>query len=453
MNRRGRALVAMVAATLSASLAIVAPASVPSVRASQPSATGCVADAELQPGDQGSSVICLQYALGMLGLSDMPINGVFDEMTSNLVSWFQATHPPLRVDGRAGPQTLSAMGIYSGNTIADPVPGEPTTIVTPQCSADATIRPDDVSPSVRCLQESLRELGLYDAPVTGTADPATVEALRQFQRATPTLDADGWGGPRTLAALGIWSGRTVDMLSADGTIIFTTNGPTSTGVGLGGTGVIGTAPPGPWPAPLQPETSWNLTAEGIPVYGNRTPCTRAQADTIAYQFARDGADVATQQWAVYIASREGGCRYEAVNQNIQTQDDSHCTFQLNVLSGMFSPTGELGRHGWSAERVKVSLDNCADAASDLWVYCGRGPWQPPYSCRPPWKDMANVAKVPSTPIVPGTPTTTPSVVITSPPVTAAPTPDPTSSPSSSTVPPDVLDDVAPTTAVAISPGG
>ena len=415
MSTRGRALVVAIAAALLAPLAIVA-AVVPSAHASQPLSTGCVADAELKPGDQGSSVICLQYALGMLGLSDMAINGTYDEMTANLVSWFQAANPPLRVDGRAGPQTLTAMGIYSGRTtgVVGAI-GEIATVATPQCSADATIRPGEATPSVRCMQESLRELGLFDGLVTGTNDAATVDALQRFQQATPPLEADGLGGPRTLAALGIWSGRTGSLSSDGTTIIFTTNGPTSVGTGVGGSGVVGIAPGGPWPAPIQPEKLWNLTADGIPVYGNRTPCTRAQADTIAYQFARDGADVATQQWAVYIASREGGCRFDAVNQNAQTQDDSHCTFQLNVLSGMFSPTGELGRHGWSPERVKASLDNCADAASDLWVYCGRGPWQPPYSCRPPWKEMANVAKVPSTPI---TPVTTPPA--TAPPATTTP---------------------------------
>lgn len=447
MTWMGRRLVTMVAAALIAPLAAIAPAAVPAANASQPSSTGCVADAELKPGDVGSSVICLQYALGMLGLSDMPINGVYDETTSNLVTWFQATHPPLRVDGRAGPQTLTAMGIYSGNTTGALASGEITTVATPQCSANATIRPGESSPSVRCLQESLRELGLFDGAVSGTSDDATVDALRRFQRATPPLEVDGWGGPRTLAALGIWSGRTVDSVSADGTIIFTTSGPTTVTPGVGGSGVVGVAPPGPWPSPIQPEKLWNLTAEGIPVYGNRTPCTRAQADTIAYQFAKDGADIATQQWAVYIATREGGCRFDAVNQNAQTQDDSHCTFQLNVLSGMFSPSGELGRHGWSAELVKVSLDNCANAASDLWVYCGRGPWQPPYSCRPPWKEMANVAKVPSTPISP----------VTAPPATTAPptTSTPATDAPTTTSLPDSLDSTVSTvaTGVPVSPAG
>lgn len=401
--------------------------------ASQPSSTGCVADAELEVGDTGSSVICLQYALGMLGLSQMPITGVYDETTSNLVTWFQATHPPLRVDGRAGPQTLTAMGIYSGQVLGL------AAIDTPVCAADATIRPGDTNESVRCMQNSLRELGLFNAASTGVADAATIEALEQFQAITPSVDVDGVGGPRTLAALGIWSGRT-GFSATNGLVVFNINNPLTGGTGTGGSsgsGIVGVAPAGPWPSPIQPEKQWNVSAEGIPNYGNRVPCSRAQADTIAYQFAKDGADIATQQWAVYIASREGGCRYDALNQNAATQDDSHCTFQLNVLSGTFGPTGELGRHGWTAENVKASLDNCANAASDLWVYCGRGPWQPPYSCRPPWKDMATAAQVPSTPINP-VPVTAPAPVS---PTTITPT---TVTPT--TMPPDDISAVITTPA-------
>ncbi|MEO5899554.1 MAG: hypothetical protein ABIR68_05410, partial [Ilumatobacteraceae bacterium] len=141
-----------------------------------------------------------------------------------------------------------------------------------------------------------------------------------------------------------------------------------------------------WPAPVLDYPLWNLTAEGIPFYSNHVACSLEDANTIAGQFALNAADVSTQQWAVYIASREGGCRYQAVNINPATRDDSHCTFQLNALSGMFEPHGELGRLGWTIDNVKESMQNCADAASDLWVYCGKGPWTPPYRCLQPWEN-------------------------------------------------------------------
>ncbi len=143
------------------------------------------------------------------------------------------------------------------------------------------------------------------------------------------------------------------------------------------------APAGPWPAPMQPLVSFSLTGGGIPYFAGRRACSLRDANMIAYQFALDGADIDTQQWAVYIASREAGCNYRAVTKNAQTRDDSHCAFQLNVLSGTFAPTGELGRHGWTPRSVRASMRACADAASDLWTSCGRGPWTPPYSCSPP----------------------------------------------------------------------
>lgn len=336
-------------------------------QASLPSVGGCLADAELSIGDTGSSVICLQFALGMLHMSSQPITGSFDQATADAVSWFQATNPPLRVDGRAGPQTLAALGIWSGKS--------GTGLVITQCRADATIRPGDAGQSVVCLQDTLRELGLFDGVSTGRSDLPTVAAVRAYQSETPPLQVDGWAGPRTLAAMGIWSGN-----ANGGGLIVSAVTP-------------GTAPPGPWPAPLQDQPNWRLSPQGIPFYGNRNPCSIADANLIAYQFARDGADVASQQWAVYIASREGNCNYAAVNLNLATQDDSHCTFQLNALAGLFSPNAVLGRLGWTPDSVTQSMENCANAASDFWVYCGRGPWTPPYSCRPPWQDIAAAAVI------------------------------------------------------------
>ena len=129
----------------------------------------------------------------------------------------------------------------------------------------------------------------------------------------------------------------------------------------------------------------------------------------------------TQQWAVYIASREGGCRFAAVNINPSTRDDSHCTFQLNVLSGTFGPRGELGRRGWTVAAVVSSLQACADAASDLWVYCGRGPWIPPYSCKPPWVG-ATVNQPPA--LLPPPPTSVVETPVAEKPVSESPVTEP-----------------------------
>ncbi len=325
-----------------------------SAQADVPELAWCTSDAGLVIGSTGSSVACLQFTLAALGLYHATLTQKYDKPTAEAMAIFQSNNPPLRVDGVASPLALTQMGIYSGVDSAPP----------PLCLADARLGEGSAGPSVKCLQDRLGKDGYLPASgATGKFDKPTADAVRAFQIATPPLPTDGIAGPSTLAAMGIWSGKTTVP---------------------GGGQVPKTAGSGPWPAGREPFPNWNLTAEGIPYFGNHVACTRANADIIAAEFAKDGADDATQQWAVYIASREGGCRYNAVNLNLATRDDSHCSFQLNALAGMFEPHGELGRRGWTVDTVKESMQNCADAASDLWVYCGRGPWTPPYACAPPW---------------------------------------------------------------------
>lgn len=321
----------------------------------------CAAVPELAAGARGADVRCLQFGLILWGY-DLRYTGEFDALTVAAVRAFQRDHPPLGVDGRAGLDTLTALGLLA-SAGAESVPA---------CTADADIAPGERGLSVACLQRRLGELGYYSGSISGLYDVPTGDALRQFQAAHPPLRADGIGGPKTLFTMGIWSGATSD----DGRF----------------TG------PGPFPAPLQPEPAWVLTAAGIPAYAGRGACSPDEASVIAAEFAVDGADTLTQQWAVYIASRESGCRFDAVTVNARTRDDSQCAFQLNVLSGTFTPTGELGRRGWTPASVRTSLQACADAASDLWVRCGRGPWIKPYSCRPPWLGAADGQVPPQLPV-------------------------------------------------------
>ncbi len=327
-----------------------APA-MPIARADVPELEWCTSDAGLAIGSEGSSVACLQFTLAALGHYHATLTQRYDKATAGAMAIFQSNNPPLRVDGIASPLALTQMGIYSG------IDSEPP----PLCLADARLGSGSKGTSVKCLQDKLVENG-YLTSASGTFDKATADAVREFQFATPPLPADGIAGPSTLAAMGIWSGKTTEQ-----------GGP-----------VVQRAPGGPFPAGREPFPNWNLNREGIPFYGNNVSCTKENADIIAEEFAKDGADDATQQWATYIASREGGCNFRVVNLNLATRDDSHCTFQLNALAGMFEPHGELGRRGWGVVNVKESMRNCADAASDLWVYCGRGPWTPPYACAPPW---------------------------------------------------------------------
>lgn len=359
VRRTGRAITAVLATTL-ATMGFVADvgAPTPAVGAELPEIAGCGADGGTALGATGSGVACIQYYLSLVGVYRGELTSVFDQFTADAVARYQIGNPPLSVNGQAGVQTLSTMGIYSGTDL--PVPAPP-------CLADADVKQGDTGRSAECVQRRLAELGLYAGEIDGVFGRTTVAALKVFQLDTPPLEANGIAGPGTLAALDIWSGLSTGDSAPD------SQEPTKPGA------------PGLWPSPRLNEPLFNLTPEGIPFYGQRQACTRAEADVIAAQFANDGADVPIQQWAVYIASREGNCNYQAVNLNLATRDDSHCTFQLNALSGMFEPHGELGRRGWTVENVKASLKNCADAASDLWVYCGKGPWTPPYRCLPPWK--------------------------------------------------------------------
>jgi peptidoglycan hydrolase-like protein with peptidoglycan-binding domain len=367
MNRAVRILLA--AGTLAAVITSVwrAPMTPQRAQAQVPQLAPCAANSNLVIGSKGESVSCLQFTLAMLGFYPGEMTGEFDQPTSTALTLYQAA-VGLRPDGKGTERSLVKLGIFSGFTEDEPL----------LCLANADIKPGEKGDGVACLQRALQRLGYYAGDPDGVNGDTTVEAVKSFQ-SSAKLNADGVGGPVTLAALDIWSGVTI------GDLVIPPR--TSTGGGpIGPSGPVTYAPDGPWPAPQQDSPFWSLTAEGIPFYGNRGICGRQDANTIAAEFARDGADIPTQQWAVYIASRETSCRFDGVNINAQTRDDSHCAFQINALAGVFEPTAELGRKGWTKENIKASMQACADAASDLWVFCGRGPWLPPYYCRPPWKD-------------------------------------------------------------------
>ncbi|MFT3851880.1 MAG: peptidoglycan-binding domain-containing protein [Ilumatobacteraceae bacterium] len=355
-RRAGRGLGAV---ALLVALVALAPATTSAGVNPVPTST-CTTTAALSPDSQGTDVACLQFLLGLGGFYHGELTSHYDQATRDAVTAFQVANPPLVASGIADEKTLETMGIF---TAPAQLAAQADT-----CTAAANLPPGSTGDGVACIQRHLATLGLFSGTADGVLGQTTVDAVKAFQAKNPPLTVDGLAGPQTLAALGVWSGQ------AGGTTVGAQASP----------GAASPAPMGPWPAPMLDYPNWNLTAQGIPYYGQSTPCSLDDANTIAAQFALNNADVSTQQWAVYIASREGGCRYAAVNYNPATRDDSHCTFQLNAMSGMFEPGGELGRLGWTTDNVKASMAACADAASDLWVYCGKGPWTKPYRCLPPW---------------------------------------------------------------------
>ena len=373
----GRRLFALLGLCLSM---VVVGKPAPAAQALIPELGPCTVSKPLGPFDQGPEVFCLQFALAMGGFLKTPIGDVYDAATTTAVRYLQASRPPMNITGNADDAVLQYLGLLPAAARPEQTPAAQK---APDCLADAPTAQGDTGKMVDCLQHSLKTHGFYRGPISGAFDRQTADAVRLFQLRTPPLPVTGIAGPQSLAALGIWSG--------------VTNGGTQRTMPVGaspGTPRQATdpgqpAPSGPWPSPPMELEQFLVDANGVPMFGNRGACTVANANIIAYEFARDGADVDTQRWAVYVASREGGCDYMKVNQNAATFDDSHCTFQLNALAGLFNPTAELGRRGWTPDNVKESMYNCADAASDLWVFCGRGPWiKPTYKCEPPWRTTA-----------------------------------------------------------------
>ena len=122
---------------------------VSSAHADIPELGDCRADAELQVGSTGASVICVQWALLWLGYYHGLVNGTYDQATANAVINFQIDNPPLTVNGNATAQTLIAMNNYSGVDNAPP----------PACLADAPVEPGDRGPSAECVQQVLAAAG------------------------------------------------------------------------------------------------------------------------------------------------------------------------------------------------------------------------------------------------------------------------------------------------------
>jgi len=216
-----------------AALAVSSPEPA-AVSAQIPDAGYCPVDGGLRFGATGDGVWCLQYALGLYGYYGDVLTGEYDVTTADAVKAFQAAHPPLKVDGLAGIDTLEAMAVFSG------VDATPLAV----CLADAPLSVGSRGPSVDCLQTVLFELDVIDFPPTSVYDIATSEAVLRVQTEFKGLPTDGVAGPSTLAALGIWSG--------------VTSGGSTTGTGA----ISG----GPWPAAVQNLPFWNTTREGVPFY-------------------------------------------------------------------------------------------------------------------------------------------------------------------------------------------
>nr|WP_237418657.1 peptidoglycan-binding protein [Halobacillus litoralis] len=145
----------------------------------------------LVPGNNGESVRFLQETLKSEGFYTDVLDGNYGPNTEYAVRRYQTMHG-LTVDGMAGPETLSSLGIYSGISV-----GVQTT---------GALQPGDSGDEVRFLQQILSNRGYYDNSIDGSYGPATENSVRTYQTDNG-LTIDGMAGPGTLTSLGIYEGK------------------------------------------------------------------------------------------------------------------------------------------------------------------------------------------------------------------------------------------------------
>ena len=146
----------------------------------------------LMIGDQDEYVTALQEKLIDMSLMNGKATGYFGTVTQQAVIDYQ-TQEGLTVDGKAGPQTLSAL---MGNNFSIPA----NRLVSGEQDMDAYY-PGDKGSAIAALQTQLKALEYYEyGTITGYYGPVTEQAIERFQR-TNGLTVDGIAGPETVALL------------------------------------------------------------------------------------------------------------------------------------------------------------------------------------------------------------------------------------------------------------
>ncbi|WP_411954382.1 peptidoglycan-binding protein [Alkalibacillus sp. S2W] len=155
----------------------------------------------LSPGNSGESVRVLQQALvdnnfyPDIDAENNGVDGIYGPNTEDAVRRYQIMHN-LTVDGIAGPETLSNLGIL------DEGDGEGS------AGYAGILQHGDSGEAVRMLQQALVDNNFYpeiNAPnygIDGIYGPNTEGAVRRYQNMNG-LTVDGIAGPVTLTSLGI----------------------------------------------------------------------------------------------------------------------------------------------------------------------------------------------------------------------------------------------------------
>ncbi|MCT7978099.1 peptidoglycan-binding domain-containing protein [Laspinema olomoucense] len=137
----------------------------------------------LRRGDRGAQVVQLQQELIAAGYFEGPVTGYYGALTQDAVMHLQQDYH-IPIDGVAGPKTRLKLA-----KTAEPV-----------VLFEETLRRGSQGSTVVSLQENLRNLGYYTAPITGYYGQLTQEAVMEFQR-DRRIHADGIAGPETLQSI------------------------------------------------------------------------------------------------------------------------------------------------------------------------------------------------------------------------------------------------------------
>lgn len=140
--------------------------------------------AVVKAGSNAADIKVVQSKLKQWGYYTGVVDGIYGSKTVSAVKYFQQKNS-LYVDGIAGPNTLSKMGITIGLS-----------------TSSSLIRAGSSSSDIKKVQQRLKDLGYYQLSVDGIYGNGTITAVKNFQKAN-YLYVDGIAGPKTLAKLGI----------------------------------------------------------------------------------------------------------------------------------------------------------------------------------------------------------------------------------------------------------
>lgn len=155
-----------------------------------------VAGATIREGSVGDAVKTLETRLKVLGYFSGEADNVCDDATVLSIKAFQAKHG-LDADGVM--DSADQLVLYGGSAMGANVVVTPSPSPTPNPPKD-TVRPGDKSDDAKRVQQRLKELGYYTGDVDGSFGPASVAALKAFQKKS-ALDDDGVCGTQTRAVL------------------------------------------------------------------------------------------------------------------------------------------------------------------------------------------------------------------------------------------------------------